>query len=127
MPNSGLEKQIMEEDLKKVKEVAIEVGGKIGRGIAKSIAYPIGTTFAFPTIFKKADAFDYENNFSRGDFFKVCTIAGGIIGTIGTYTTLALTNSKLILPVVLTQIGTNIASGYSEWQKSVKERAEERS
>jgi hypothetical protein len=52
---------------------------------------------------------------------------GGVLGSVGMYITLALTNPKLILPVALTQIGTNLASGYYEWQRSIKERVEERS
>jgi len=121
MSNSELEQKIIMEDIEKAKEIIM----MIGRGIAKSVVYPIETTFTFPTVFNKA--INYDNDpagMGDGDLAKGWTIAGGIIGTIGTYTTLALTNSKLILPAALIQIGTNVASGYNEWQKSVKKRAE---
>jgi hypothetical protein len=120
---SELEQNIMKEDIERAKEVSMT----IGRGITKSVVYPIGAVFTFPTLFRKAK--DYDNtkgSVGDGNFAKGWTIAGEILGSLGMYTTLALTNPKLILPVVLTQIGTNLASGYCEWQKSVKKRAEER-
>jgi hypothetical protein len=73
MSNSELEQKIMKEDIEKAKELGITIGKVIG----KSVVYPIGTTFAFPTIFHKAvDYDDSPRALGDGDLAKGWTIAG---------------------------------------------------
>jgi|WetSurMetagenome_2_1015567.scaffolds.fasta_scaffold576055_2 hypothetical protein len=97
----------------------------IGKGIAKSIAYPIGTAFVFPTMLRKGikyDNEDYTESFMDiYDSAKNWAIFSGAAVTSSLYFTLALTNPKLIVPVALTQLGTNIASaGYELGRKALK-------
>lgn len=110
----SLESQIIGEDLKE---------------IGKGIIYPtLGINFAFPTMFRiayKSDYYHWHVGIGPDSLRRGWTIAGAIIESAAGYAILSQTDPKLILPIALTQLGTNIASGVYEYIKHVKEKAEE--
>ncbi|MDD5012321.1 MAG: hypothetical protein PHQ66_01590 [Candidatus Nanoarchaeia archaeon] len=127
----SLEMLVFKEDLQKIgdriKTIA-EYTPEVVRGVLKMITYPtIGVNLLFPTMFRKAINFDNGDTPFYGEYVtRGWTISGTIIGSAGVYTTLALTKPEYILPVALTQIGANIASGLYEWGRSIRERAKEK-
>jgi hypothetical protein len=105
---ASLETLVIKEDLKKV-----------GRGIIKTITYPILNPFIYPTIRRKAmdSWYDSPPFLATGGFIAI---------TLGGYMSLYRMNPKLILPIALTQVVTNLASKVYEHIKQVKNEAEEK-
>jgi len=110
---NGLESQIIKEDLKKFGE-----GVKI---VFRDVTYlTLGVNFALPTMIRKAYYFDGLLANPLG------AIMGTFVESLLGYAVLFATNPKLILPVALTQAGTNFASGCYEWVRSIRERTQKR-
>ena len=107
---SGLESSLVKEDLKKFGGGMLKVG--------KGIVYTIGISLALPTTIRKYA--DYTHDKFEGGFLPSW---GFVIESLAIYLPLVLDNPKLILPVALTQIGTNLASGIYEYVRSVKKRS----
>jgi hypothetical protein len=106
---------IMKKDLKDV-----------GIKTSKFVTYPLLTFWAYPTLIRKL--IESDDGFLGGPLG-----LGQFLGAIGailmntvTYIYLQSENTKLILPVFLTQVATNLTSGIYEYVRHVKNEAKER-
>jgi len=115
--SGSLETSIIKEDLEKFGQGAL----KAGRGILKTITYPtMGVSFALPTMIRKALQ---VKNWDNG-VIAICAAGMFLFDSFWGYLALAQTNPKAILPVALTQIGTNLASGIYEYVRHVRKKME---
>jgi hypothetical protein len=99
------------EDIKEIKKES-------SNELAKFIIYSTEGNFVLPTILRKAN---YPKIKKDKKLENILGIGGtSVLESLFMYTVLTQTNPKLILPIALTQIATNTASGIYEYVKWVK-------